>query len=255
MWIAAVKEAYSNGDDVVLVKALDAFQRELIGNVRSLGPAAVALESGKLPELKAILNKIAAEASTQPARRLAFLAGFISAYRDYLDVMVDRDAVNAADAQLSTDRDARTDVERIRIMILKTTFCHAGARHKELVGSVARAADVKEGAVKHHVGKLAELKLIERFELGPKAVSYRISRLGEAVLARRSKPHELALFLVYQAVDDDKLRAAMMDVIKRTWPPDDDAELVCPPPRNTGEFDFFEPDQLFKLNRAWNAVV
>ena len=131
--------------------------------------------------------------------------------------MVDQDAVVAADAQLSADRDAHNQAERIGIMILKTAFAYAGVRHKELVGSVVRAADVDESLVKHHVGKLAKLKLIERLQLGPKAVSYRISRLGVEVLARHSQPYELALFIVDQAADDVKLRQAMRDEMHVTW--------------------------------------
>jgi hypothetical protein len=218
MWIDAVKEAYSNGDDAAFAKALDSLQRKLIGDVQCLGPAAVALQLGDLRELKTILDKIAAESSAPPAKRVVFVAGFISGYSDYLARMVDQDAVVAADAQLSADRDAHNQAERIGIMILKTAFAYAGVRHKQLVGSVVRAADVDESLVKHHVGKLAKLKLIDRLEVGPKAVSYRISRLGEAVLARHSQPYELALFIVDQAADDEKLRAAMQDEMKRSWP-------------------------------------
>ena len=78
MWIDAVKEAYSDGDDVALVKALDSLQRKLIGDVQCLGPAAMALQLGELRELKTILDKIAAEASAPTAKRLVFVAGFIS---------------------------------------------------------------------------------------------------------------------------------------------------------------------------------
>ena len=58
MWIDAVGEAYSNRDFGALAKALESLQRELISAVQALGPAAVALQMGKLRELKIILNKI-----------------------------------------------------------------------------------------------------------------------------------------------------------------------------------------------------
>jgi DNA-binding Lrp family transcriptional regulator len=224
MLIAPVYQAYSNRDDDALVDALTSLQVQLIRAVQVHGPAKVALQLSKHNKLTEILNKVAAETSTAPAGRLAFAAGFISAYCDYLKQIVDRHDLEAADAQLSADSDANDSGDDIRMMILKSAFAYAGARAKELVSGIARAADVSESAVKFHLKKLVKLKLLERIELGPKAVSYRVSRLGEAVLARRSKPHELALFLVDLAAHDKELRAAMKDEMGRTWrkdPPDD----------------------------------
>lgn len=239
MHITAVYRAYSNRDDVALAEALASLRCKLISDVLANGPAAVVLDLSQHPSFRDILNKIEAEANVATAGCLAFLAGFFSAYRDYLALMVDRDAVDAADAQLSADRDAHVQVDLVRMIVLKTTFAHSGARAKDLVGAVSCAARVSESSVKFHLRRLAELKLIERLELGPKAVSYRISRLGEAVLARRSKPHELALFLVDQAAHDEALRAAMESEIARTWPQsfrrqDDELEqphLRLPTPR------------------------
>ena len=217
MQMEAVYQAYSNRDDAALTEALRLLQRKLIGDVQSLGPAAVALDLVEHPQLLGILNKIEADTSELQAGPLAFVAGFVSAYCEHLRLLADRDAVDVADAQLSADRDSREPVDLIRMMVLKITFVQTGARAKEVVSAVARATNVSDSLVKFHIKKLVELKLIERLELGPKAVSYRISRLGEAVLARRSKPYELALFLVDQAVHDKALRAAMEDEIGRTW--------------------------------------
>jgi hypothetical protein len=165
--------------------------------------------------------------------------------------MVDRDSVDAADARLSADRDAHERV--VRMMVLKTTFAYSGTRAKDLVDAVARVANVPESSVKFHLAGLVKLKLIERLKLGPKAVSYRISRLGEAVLARRSKPHELALFLVDQAAHDAALREAMKGEIDRTWPrdvreKDVGYEPVLPFPLIPRAFDPFASARV--LNRA-----
>lgn len=211
--IEAVKEAYSNSDDAAFAKALDSLQLKLIGDVQCLGPAAVALQLGDLRELKTILNKIAAETSAPPAKRVAFVAGFISGYYDYLDRMIYQDAVVETDAQLSADHEA----ERIGIMILKTAYTHQWVRHKTLIDSVAHDARVKVGSVRYQVYKLADLRLLDRLELDPKMVAYRISRLGEAVLMRHSLPYELALFIVDQAAADPKLRAAMKNEISSVW--------------------------------------
>jgi DNA-binding PadR family transcriptional regulator len=152
-----------------------------------------------------------------PALRVVFLAGFIRAYLDYLDLIADAHEVDSANARLSADGDEHDQADSIRLTILKAAFAHAGARAKELVSVVAQLCVVNESSVKFHIKKLVGMKLIERLELGPKAVSYRITPLGEAVLARRSKPYELALFVINEAAFDAPLRAAIKNEINLTW--------------------------------------
>jgi DNA-binding MarR family transcriptional regulator len=217
MWIDAVYQAYTNSNDGALVEALHSLRHSLVGDAQSLGPAAVALQLREHRTLTAILNKVEAEIEDVPAGRLGLLVGYINAYCKILTLMADGEAVDSAVAQLSPNRTSQEPVDLIRMIILKTAFARAGARAKEMAIAIERATGVKEGKVKFHLKKLVQMKLIERFELSKKAVSYRISHLGEAVLARRSKPYELAQFLVDQAVYDKELRAAMEGEIGRTW--------------------------------------
>jgi DNA-binding MarR family transcriptional regulator len=217
MLIKQVYEAFSLRSDHALSEALSKLQRQLIDEVQTLGPAAVAFQLQGEQTLTQILNRIQADASATPSLHVAFLAGFIRACADYLAVIVDRHEVDAANARLSTDGDEDDQADSIRMMILKAAFAHAGARAKELVSVVARLANVTESSVKFHLKKLVALKLVERLELSPKAVSYRISPLGEAVLARRSKPHELALFVIDEASSDVALRAAIRNEIEIAW--------------------------------------
>ena len=210
--IEAVYQAYSNRDDEALTEALRLLQRQLIGDVQSLGPSPVALQLQEHPVLTGILNKTEAETSELQAGRLAFVAGFVSAYCEHLRLIAERGVVDKVNAQLSTDPDSP-----IRMMILWTAFVNTGTRAKELVDDVVRATKASSSLVKFHIKRLVELELIERIELGPKAVSYRLSRLGEGVLSRRSKPYELALFIVDQAVHDKALQTAMKDEMRRTW--------------------------------------
>ncbi|MBI5921302.1 MAG: hypothetical protein HY847_06585 [Betaproteobacteria bacterium] len=202
---------------MALVAALEALVRKIIRNVQTLGPAAVALQLGEYPDLSAIIRKTEEDTGPTPVGKLAYLTGFISAYTNYVTKIVDRDAVDAAEAKLSVDRDASEPVDLVRMMILKTAFAHSGSRATELVRGVVRSTGVSESKVKYHASKLAKLGMLERLKLGPKAVAYRVSHLGEAILARRMRRYEFALFLVDEAARDDDLRAAMQDEIRRTW--------------------------------------
>ncbi|MBK9239274.1 MAG: hypothetical protein IPL75_03210 [Acidobacteria bacterium] len=231
MPIEAVHKAYLNRDDTALVAALKSLVHKLIRDVQTLGPAAVSLQLREYRDLRAIIKKTASEASPTPAGELAYLAGFISAYTDYITLIVDREAVDAAEAKLSADRDPAEPVDLIRMMILKTAFAHSGSRATELVRGVAAAADVSESIVKYHISQLAKMAILEKVTLGPKAVAYRVSPLGEAILARRMRPYELALFLVDEAARDGRLRAAMQDEMRRTWAtePQPNAIVTRPP--------------------------
>lgn len=210
-----VSNAYSSGSDHALSEALRGLQEQLISRVQTLGPAAVALELSREQSLTPILNKIEREARVEPRKSVVFLAGFIRAYLDYLEVVVERQEVESADAQLSAGRNERDQVDSV---ILRTTFAHAGVRATELVSLVARVANVSESSVKFHLKKLAGMRLVEQLKLSRKVVSYRITPLGESVVARRSNPYELALFFIDEAAFDEKLRAAIMQEIESTWP-------------------------------------
>ena len=174
--VEAVYAAYTNRDDAALVAALEALVRKLIRDIQTLGPAAVSLRLREYPDLAGIIKKTAAEASQTPAGERGYLTGLISAYTDYVSQIVDRGAVEAAEAKLTVDWDVPELVDLVRMRILKTAFAHSGSRATELVRGVARSAGVSESVVKYHVLKLAESKLLERIELGPKAVAYRVQR-------------------------------------------------------------------------------
>lgn len=151
---------------------------------------------------------------------MAFVAGFLSAYTDHLRLVANREDVDAANAHLSEAQNGDEQTNMVHMVILKSSFVHAGTLDQELVDSVARYTRAKKSSIRLRMRELIEMRLMEKNSLSRKMVFYRITRLGEAVLARRMKPYEFALFCVDQAASDQKMRAAMADEIKRTWPQD-----------------------------------
>ncbi len=218
--IEKVLKAYSDRNDPELSSALEEFHHQLIMSVYAVGPATMALELNSRPSLIAILNKVAAEGSTEPGKRLAFVAGFLSAYMNHLELVADRDNVAAVNAQLSEVQNRDDQSSLVHLIILKSCFVHAGTLTRELIDGVASFTKAKKNFVGSCIRELFEFGLLERIYQGRRVIAYRITRLGEAVLARRIKPHELALFFVDMAASDEKMRAAMTDEIKRTWKPE-----------------------------------
>ncbi len=216
--IEAVYEAYSNRDDAALVTALKALLHELSRDGRNFGPAVVALRLREYPDLAGVIGKVGSDASQTPVGELGYLAGFINAYISHIKLMADRTAVDAAEAKLLADRGVPGPATLIRTMILKTAFAYSGSREVDLLSGVACAAGVSVETVKHHTLKLVELKALEDPKFATEDVMYRTSLLGGALLERWMNPHKLALFFVDEAAHDEKLRAAMQDEIRRTWP-------------------------------------
>lgn len=237
MNIDKVFEAYSGGDDESLCKELRKFLLGLYGRVHCLGVSAVILQLSSVRgrrRLFSILNKIAAEADgrAKPGMRLAYVAGSLTSYLDYFESIVDRQAVDTADAQLSN---LPEDKNNLRMMILKSVFSHVGMGSGSLLLMATRIGKISKRTAKTQLRKLLDIGLIEKIllretlEARQGVVHYRITRLGENVLMRRSLPHELALFCIDMAASDPELRAAMKDKIKDTWPLEDltvpDAEM------------------------------
>lgn len=244
-----VYKAYSSQNAHAFSEALSELRQQLISKVQTHGPAAVAFELSREQPLHQILNKVEAEASTMPSVFVAFLAGFIRAYVDYLTLIVNRQVVDSADAQLSAERDGNAQVDSVRMMILKAAFTHAGARAKELVSVVARLSKVSESVVKFHLQRLVEINLVDRIELGPKAVSYRISPLGEAVLARRSKPHEFALLFIDEAAFNVELRNTLRKEMEIAWQGEQSKESPAE------EFKIFsDPPVKTVLSGPWSEI-
>lgn len=215
----SIREVYSAGNESALSQALLKFQRQLITQVYAVGPVAVAFKLQKMrPRITPILNKIASQARSEPAKSVSYLAGFVSAYAGYLKLMVDSHDVDLATVHLSDIKDNHNNAGLVRMIILKATFTHVRTRTKVLIDLVASTANVSKSLVKICLRKLLEIKLVERITIGRRTVSYRITRLGEAVLARLSQPYELALYQIDEAACDAKLRAKLRDEIERTWP-------------------------------------
>jgi len=215
--IEAVYSAYSNRDDAALAVALKGLVDTLSRDVLLLGPAAVSLRLRAHPGLPGVIDKVVTDAGQVPAVELAYFCGRIIAYMEYLDWIVDRETVDSAGARLPVESDDPVSSNLVQ-MILKTTFAHSGAYTQDIFSGIARSANVPESMVKRYVLKLVRLKMLERLKDGRKTVAYRISRLGELVLARRLKQYELALFFVDDAARDASLRVAMQNEIQRTWP-------------------------------------
>jgi len=233
MDIEKIKEAYSSGNDEALCKELASFHLLLINQSYLFGPAVVAWQfhSSNSRFLLSILNKIGAVASSgSVAERLAYQAGAVNTYLDYFQDIAKRLKVDEAYVRLFDNQDEPSPV---RIMILKMAYSHSGMRTKTLIDTVSRMTRASKSLVENQIRQLLELRLVEKIkwkiETGHIAVYYRITRLGEAVLARHSQPHELALFCVDEAASDAEMRAAMRQEIKDTWPLEDltvpDAEL------------------------------
>lgn len=215
--INAVFQAYSDRNDAGLVTALKALSNKLVHDVQNLGSSAVAFQLREYPGLSGVIRKIGSDASATSNGELAHLAGYVSAYISLITQAVERESVDLTEAKLSVGRDKKGSIDLIT-MILKTTFAHSGVRATDLVNGIARSAKVSPHVVKRHVLKLVSLGMLECPTGGPKASVYRTSYLGGEILARRTKPYELALFLVDEAAQHEGLRAAMRDEIRRTWP-------------------------------------
>lgn len=216
--VGAIEKAYTNRDNRALLEAFVALQQELVRDVQSLGRVTAMLRLGDSSILAEILNKTAAETGQTTEGKLAFAAGFLSGFCNDLLVNKDREDVLVANARLSSDPKAGKQDHAIRMAILKMAFAHEGVRFTELISTVARIADAGHNTVKYHVKKLMHLKLLDRVQLGKKAVLYRTSPLGESVLVWGSNPHELAEFLVDFAAQNQGMREAMQAEIDRTWP-------------------------------------
>lgn len=233
MDIEKIKEAYSSGNNEELCKQLSSFHLMLINQSYLFGPAVVAWQfhSSNSRFLMGILNKIASIAdSGSVAERLAYQAGAVITYLDYFQDIAERLKVDEAYVRLFDNQDEPSPV---RIMILKMAYGHSGMRTKTLIDTVSRMTRASKSLVENQIRQLLGLRLIEKIkfkiETGHIAVYHRITRLGEAVLARHSQPHELALFCVDEARSNPELRAAMRREIKYTWPLEDltvpDAEM------------------------------
>lgn len=218
MNIERICVAYSTRDDESLHQALQEFQIYLMNLVHFVGPCNTMLQTQTIKErLLPILNKISAEAETATNGKLAFVAGFLSAQLDLLESLVSRQETNTADALLSS-----TDNQtlKVRIMLLKICFTSIGTRSTRLVNLVADTSRVSKGVVKFHLSQLVEMKLLNRIQQGPKVVCYYLTRLGESVVARQCHPYEVGLLCIDIAALDSKMRSAMREEIRRTWPPE-----------------------------------
>ena len=214
--IDKVYAAWSSRDDEALAEALGELSIWAFSQYRLLGPAVVIHQlHGAGTSILGILNNINAQAKDKLPERLAFNAGAMGEIWSYFESIADHQETDAADAQLSCSNDK---ARGIQIMILKSCFIQQGTRSLELANAVSRVTKASMSLVKFHIKKLVEISLLERTRTGPKNVYYRITRLGEAVLARRCNPHEVALFCIDLAASDMELRAAINDEIKRTWP-------------------------------------
>jgi predicted transcriptional regulator len=229
MNIDKIKEAYSTRDDAALLKALKEFRHLLSNGVYSVGPAAMALQL-RGTHLPGILNKTEAEAEGKPGGSLALVVGHLSAYTNYVELIADRERVDLAVALLSDLRDQGEQANLVRRTILKSVLTHCGVRPKELVDVVTRYAKVKQSLAKRHIRDLFEMGLIEQIKVYEtlkalkahrEVVHYRISHLGEAVLMRLMRPHELVLRYIDEAAFNAELRAAMRNEIKYAWPLED----------------------------------
>lgn len=215
--IDAVYKAYSDRNDTELVVALKELAIGLIRDVQNLGSSIVALRLHEHTGLSGVIQKIASDARATSNGELAYFAGYINAYTGLLTQTIERELVDLAEARLSVGRNKKKSVDLIT-MILKTALAHSGVPTTNLVNGVACSAKVSPRVVKRHVLKLVDLGMLDRLTDGSKTAVYRVSSLGEEVLARRMKPYELALFFVDEAARHEGLRVAMKDEIRRIWP-------------------------------------
>ncbi|MDE2312032.1 MAG: hypothetical protein KGJ93_03020 [Patescibacteria group bacterium] len=211
-----VTDAYSRRDDIALAEALEKLKHWMF-NLFLILPPTTAMGALQVirSRIQSILNKICAEAERNSAERLACVAGCVSAFWAYFDSLTNHQETDEANASLSkSDNKALT----IRLTLLKCCFTCTGTRSTELVNTAAKFSRASPARVKFHLSRLIQMRLLERHELGRKAVYYRVTRLGESVLARRAEPYQIALFCIDMAACDTKMRAAMRDEIRCTWP-------------------------------------
>ncbi len=217
MKIDDVFAAYSAGDNFALSEALDKFLEQLSRLDYCDGPVNVAFQLQPVRNnLLAIINKVTgvAEEKAGIEAKLSFNAGRLSTYLWLMELIAGRDEINFADTELSNLPDPYGVINTI----LRCAYSHAGARTKMLISSVARIAQVEKKAVKNFLDELLQRGLVQKKLWKGGIISYRITRLGEAVLMKRLAPYQQECFIIFDAASDPELRAVLQGEIKRTWP-------------------------------------